>query len=385
MDIAQLGVLGVTSNGKLWHTTRTMERSVDTWVPWQDIEAGGAGDPGPFISVGSVRLLEAVRVCGITHDGKLWYSSSLPQQAWQPFDDVTVRIGGQWGTFRNVGIAETAEGLHVCVTASTASGRWRMLHTIRHEDGTWDAFQDVNALTHFAGSFISIDCEGIGDDLHVGGVTQDGKLWHTIRSSQNAWQPFKDVQETATNAPDHFSSVSIAAGDIDHNLHFCAQAEGNLWHTIRFSTNPPSWQHTFDNIKEHAGNPGSFGAVSCQCLQGDLHVCGITHDGKLWHTIRFSNPPDWPPGWLPFEDVATLVGSPTPGLFVFVSLAGIVIELFSAQPAGCKNAQNEIYTDCYRIRHSHNAAEKQALKQRVQFLENHPAGCNPDIPAGCLS
>src|SRR3989442_2357397 len=214
MGIAQLDVFGVTNNGKLWHTIRTMERSVDTWKPWEDVEASGAGGPGPFISMDCARLLAAVRVCGITHDGKLWYSSSLPQQAWQPFDDVTVRIGDHWGKFRNLGIAETGEGLHVCVTASTASGRWRMLHTIRHEDGTWDAFQDVNALTHFAGSFISIDCEGIGDDLHVCGVTHDGKLWHTIRSSQSAWQPFKDVQKTATNAPDRFSSVSIAAGDI---------------------------------------------------------------------------------------------------------------------------------------------------------------------------
>jgi hypothetical protein len=44
--------------------------------------------------------------------------------------------------------------------------------------------------------------------------------------------------------------------------------------------------------------------VRCAGVNGELHVCGITSDGNLWHTIRFAQ------NWQPFGDVKGAVGNP---------------------------------------------------------------------------
>ncbi len=368
--LEQVNIFGITNDGKLWQTTREMRKSEAVWDPWQDVKALAASDPGPFISADCDVNGLILHICAVTNDGKLWHTFRQP--GWQPFEDVKARIGGDWGELRDVGVAMLGDGLHVCVTALTSLGQWRILHTTRHADGTWDSFEDVNALTAFPGSFISIDCANIKGELHVCSVSDDGKLWHTVRSSQNSWLPFEDVQATASNAPDGFASVSITEGDGD--LHVCAQAGGDVWHTIRFSSDPPSWQSVFDSAKERAGDPGSFGLTGCASLQGELHICGVTDDGKLWHTIRFVQPP----GWLQFEDIAAVVGNPDPGLFIFVTLLGFTFALEDAK--SCEKPQQRIYSDCFRIQNSNDGDVIATLQAAIQQIQNTWGQCTFDVP-----
>jgi hypothetical protein len=49
--------------------------------------------------------------------------------------------------------------------------------------------------------------------------------------------------------------------------------------------------------------------VSCAGIGEDLHVCGTTSDGKIWHAIRE------PGGWIGFGDVKTQTG-PDRGAFI---------------------------------------------------------------------
>jgi len=163
----------------------------------------------------------------------------------------------------------------------------------------------------------------------VCGMTEDGTVWHTLRESlEGSWLPFGDVEALSRNTPGPFTDVSIAQGQddphsIDQNLHVFALAGGDLWHTVRFS-NPPDWQANFDRVKELAGNdPGSFGSISAANVGDDLHVCGVTKDGKLWHTMRVAaNPPQWQP----FEDI-TAAGGNTPGSFSLINVAVNVVPL----------------------------------------------------------
>lgn len=150
-----------------------------------------------------------------------------------------------------------------------------------------------------------------------------------------------------------------------------------MWHTIRFENG--SWQQ-FGDVKGQAGDPGSFSSVSCGSLQGELYVCGVTTDAKLWHTIRFSQPPSLPLGWLPFEDVAVIVGNPNPGLFVFATLVGIATGTLLFLLDLCGGPQADINHACYRIRHSQNVDEKAGLRGYIQDVRRNNLECSLRVP-----
>ncbi len=371
-------VCGVTNDGKLWFLGAS---------GWLDVKALGAGDPGPFVSIGTADASSlskvAMHICGITQDGRLWYTSGMNNQ-WEPFEDLSSRIGGDWGAFQAVGVANVNGELHVCVIAPTLLAGWRILHTIRHGDGTWDSFQDVNdpGLAGMPGSFISVACAELNKELHVCGVTNDGTLWHTFRSSQNNWLPFEAVQTTFANTPVPFADVSIAAED--GNLQVFAQAGGDLWHTAHFSQ-PPGWQPVFDSLKAQAGNkPGSFVSVSCVDIaeiDKQLSVYGTTGDGKLWDTVHFPELPFW----FSFEDVTAEVASP--GFFISVSAASILSLLFEGKSSKCQTFQNHLRQDCSNLEQATNTSDRDYWKGKIQqLLQNWPAHCNqPHLSPDCLS
>ncbi len=225
-------------------------------------------------------------------------------------------------------------GVHICGITGDG-GLW---HTIRFQDppGWQPSFGNVKGQeSNDPGAFASVGCAG-GFNLHLCGVTTDGKLWHTIRFSEfgvldkntgqvtrhpASWQPsFGDVKGQESSDPGAFISVDCTTTG-DGNLHVCGvTTDGGLWHTIRFQ-DPPSWQPSFGLVTAtQAGNPGRFSLVRCAAVDSDLHLCGITGDGTLWHTIRFADGS----GWQPFGNVTQTVGSlgVQPGGLQSIGMAG---------------------------------------------------------------
>jgi uncharacterized protein YkwD len=98
-------------------------------------------------------------------------------------------------------------------------------------------------------------------------------------------------------------------------------SDGKLWHTIRYTNG--NWA-TFGDVKALTGDPGSIADAEVQVIgtgaNSALHLCAITSAGGLWHTARLSNG-----AWLPFGDVTAQAGDP--GRFVSVALANINDEL----------------------------------------------------------
>ncbi len=378
-------VCGVTNDGKLWFLGES---------EWLDVKALGAGDPGLFVSIGSADAFNEadpfnetsgdLHICGVTQDGRLWHTVGYMDK-WEPFEGVNSRVEDDWGTFKDIGVANVDGELHVCVTAPTQLAGWRILHTIRHGDGTQDSFQDVTdpGLAGFPGSFISVACAELNKELHVCGVTDDGKLWHTVRSSQNDWLPFEEVQTTFANDPVPFTGVSIAAED--DTLEIFAKAGGDLWHTARF-LQPPAWQPVFDSLKAQAGDdPGSFVSVSCAAAgdnDAQLHVYGATGDGKLWNTFRFLDLPLW----FSFEDVTAEIASP--GFFISVSAANIPISFVEAKSTRCQTFRDQLNQACSELkRPAITSLRRDSLKGKIQQLLQHwPENCNqPDVSPDCLS
>jgi len=228
-----------------------------------------------------------LHVVSLTADGKLWHTIRFPNESWQPmFGDVKAQEENDPGPFLTSTWATMDDDLHV--VSLTADGK--LWHTIRFADGTWNpTFGDVKAQeANDPGPFLAAVCTAAGNDLHVVGLTADGKLWHTIRFANGSWQPtFGDVKAQETNDPGPFAAFGCAG--VGNDLHVVGLTDnGRLWHTIRFADG--TWNPTFGDVKaQESNNPGSFTSVLCAGGAGNLQVVCLTADGKLWHTIRFAN------------------------------------------------------------------------------------------------
>ena len=90
-----------------------------------------------------------------------------------------------------------------------------------------------------------------------------------------------------------------------------------MWHTIRHADG--SWQPFFGDVKAvHPNDPGSFTAVGCAGVNGELHIVGLSSAGGMWHTIRHADG-SWQSG---FGDVKA-VHPNDPGYFTTVGCAGV--------------------------------------------------------------
>ena len=99
----------------------------------------------------------------------------------------------------------------------------------------------------------------MADELHVVGVTGDGRLLHAIRRPDRGWQEFRDVGREAGRPGEAFSAAgcAVVAGD----LHVCAVTrDGRLWHTVRQPDG--DWQDLNDATREARGQ-ADFVQVAC--------------------------------------------------------------------------------------------------------------------------
>ncbi len=190
-----------------------------------------------------------------------------------------------------------------------------LLHTMRYNNNTWrHSLGNVEYQTGERGTFVNADCAGAGNKLHVCGVTSDGHLWHTFRSSNGNWQnSFRDIEN---QSGDRGLFIKVACGGIGPRLHVCGiTSDGRLWHTSRSGTSG-AWQN-FTNIETHSGEVGNFADVACCGVGNNLHVCATTTTGRILHTIRFSNG-NWQGS---FGDIEGQTGES--GFFTAVGCAGV--------------------------------------------------------------
>jgi hypothetical protein len=318
------------------------------------------------------RAQDTLELAGVTSDGKLWNTVRYPNGAWEPFRPVLQ--AGQAGFITDVDVVQVIGGfdtngvLHLCAVNSDG----RLAHTI-FSNGGWQPFRDVASQAGERGRFVSVALanvinEGRRAELHLLGVTSDGRLWHAIRHANGAWEPFGDVKGQAGD-PGAFTRVAASLLPDAQNGNpltvLGITSDGRLFSTNRFAdhwspfarifqgrfdtvldvdaayTTSPTRLYTFllpsdarvwigtstfglqppivaDQLIPLA-SPGPVQRVSIGTTRDVsqlVHVAAITADGGLWHTLGSLTG-----GWQPFGDVKGQAGNP--GTFVSVAVDGL--------------------------------------------------------------
>jgi hypothetical protein len=193
----------------LWHTFRA---SNGGWQGrWGSVQSQSSGGPPGFTDVACASSDgQALQVVGLGTDGKLWHTYRAAAGGWQPaFAPVANQSTGGPPSFMNVAAAGAQGFLHVVAVGSDG----QLWHTIRADNSSWQpAFGAIGSQSAGGpGSFTSVAC-GIDDNwnLQVIGIGTDGKLYRTRRNVDGTWAPrFDAVPLPASGGPTGFRDVAV--------------------------------------------------------------------------------------------------------------------------------------------------------------------------------
>jgi hypothetical protein len=217
---------------------------------------------------------------------------------------------GRAGTFARLSGASVEGNLHVCSTTGGQVERNIFNPSGNQFEGWTDVEQRIGSDT---GNFIDASCAAVLnpanglEELHVCGVTDDGKLWHSIESPARTFSPFGDVK-AQTGDVGRFKRVACTGNA--GQLHLVGlTADGKVWHTIRIPTRWAPFANVIDAVRAESAPDTGYENLAIGFCNADVPRDGnrdvsqlnvaltnrVDNSGAIWHTIRATNPVQWAP------------------------------------------------------------------------------------------
>ena len=290
------------SGGRVWHTVRR----TSSWDPWDDVFASAGVPAGAPSRVAAGVVQGTLHVCLVTQSG-LFHTVRFGNGRWQPWGNAGAVAFPQVLGLDDVDCVGIGSGLHVVVSGFRRSGSLQTLPAVWHAIRTSnpnpaaDSWSRTAEITGRYRIISDVACGSTGGSLHVlARVTDvDGseRLMHTIRFPDGSLQPLRDQDVfplfPATAAVLR-STRPVAAAGIGPALHVVASNGTELFHTIRLDDT--AWQDTFGPIRPavDATFTAPLTLPATASADGNLHIFAISAaPGRVFHTIRVSNPPAW--------------------------------------------------------------------------------------------
>lgn len=314
-----LELAGVTSDGKLWDTVRYPNGA---WAPFRPVlQAGQAGfitDVDIVQVIGGFDTNGVLHLCAVNSDGRLKHTIFSPNY-WQPFRDVAEQAGER-GRFVSVALANVInEGRRAELHLLGVTSDGRLWHTIRHANGAWEPFGDVKGQAGDPGAFTRVAASLLpdaqnGNPLTVLGITSDGRLFQTERFENGTWRPFQRLLQ----------GLSVGIVDADPTFTRAPSSSTFYFSTVTSDGGLQLYTQGFGAVNVADGrlalaSPGPVRRVAIGTtvdVSSLVHLAVVTADGGLWHALG-----RWPDGWTPFGDVKGQAGNP--GSFVSVAVDGL--------------------------------------------------------------
>jgi hypothetical protein len=284
MAAGDLHVIGA-NDGKLWHTIR-FDRPGGPWQAFVDVKEK-AGKVGDFVDVDCARQAgspgdaqDILHVVGVTGDGQLWYTVREAGGDWKRFPGKPLNPEGR-GPFLQATVTAARQGNRVEVVVAGVTAAGRLWVTTRKSETEFHPLTQVPAAAGGNLAFHAVALAAVAGpevNTHLAAVSSDGHIWHTV-GRPGQWPSLQDVeaQPAAGEKPGDLTDV-----DCSDNLDLAAvSGNGHVYYAKR--NLDTSWEDFRD--PEADQHVSAFLRIGVARLQSVLHLCGVTADGRLLHTL----------------------------------------------------------------------------------------------------
>ncbi|MEU3723605.1 transglycosylase family protein [Streptomyces sp. NPDC031705] len=186
----------VVADGKVFHTVR---RANGTWAPF-----GAVGNPGaaPVAKVAVSQVGSDTQVVAVSN-GSLFHTVRHADGTWTSWGDASAETGVTG--VDDVAVAGTGGDLQLVVTAEGGAKRY---HGARFASGQW-VLNDLSAVVPAGVTVTDVAAAAVDNELQAAFVTTDGRVLHTIRHFDGTWTGAAPMDLTGVGGT--HTGVSITA------------------------------------------------------------------------------------------------------------------------------------------------------------------------------